>query len=561
MALSPSGRIRINVTGARGALGIVTPSTPSAGQFLVKAAGGGARNYIGLSPVGTPADAVPLTALAAPGGSALVGYKGRSLTEKLSDFVSVKDYGAKANDFTFDNSDAIEAALSDLAGGAYEGAQGLYFPGGVYRITRTIQIGVNNGPIRFFSDTRATIFPDGPDDMWSIDVDFATGATANFVCFDMENITISDLLAPFKVKNGLRMQRNVGAKFTRCEFNNLNDAIDSFNDSNLCTFDTCQWRNNNRAWFCSDGSDRVGDGISNNTFFLNPQFRYHDGTALDTTGSDGTILYGGDFEPYNKSPVIVAQKLTIKSTRFERNVENGTPGIIVLNDNDLDIVSHADGATQVLPLFDIRGDGNKLKVSGAGGCAAIVRAGSRRNVTEINQFKTLQSPGAVIYECEDGNPSNVLKVGTSAQSNDPTVGIVEAVKDELVPENLTLWSATDCTVEPISGNGFRVSVTGSNPKITYAPPAGNYSNIYIAVNAVSSAAASQPILRISGAARLPELLLSNGWPSNHISRKMLTTFQDMVFSSPVFTIQPTTAVAGTTFDIYNLRTSQGFAPE
>ncbi len=485
----------------------------------------------------------------------------RTTQAKAEDIVSLKDFGARENDFSYDNSSALEEALAELAKGSYEAAKGLFMPGGIYRFTRTLTLTIANGPIRIYSDTRATLFPDGPDGMWAMDVDFATGANANFVGLDMENITFSDVLAPFKVKKGLRMQRVVGSKFTRCEWNNLAHAIDAFNDSNLNTFDTCQLRNNILGVRFFDGSGRTGDGIANNNVFVNPQFRYHDGTALDTRGSDGTQVYGGDFEPYNKSPVIVAQNMTMRGTRFERNVDNGTTGILVLNDNDLDVIAHSDGGTQVLPLYDVPGSNNRLRVSGNGAAAAIVRDGAKNNVIEIPYFETLISPGTEIYRCESGEPSNIFKSGGSLQANGASPP-VEAFKSELMPSDLTLWTATDCTVAAIAGSagGYRVTITGPAPALSYTPPAKIYRQINIAVTATCSNAASQPVLNISGGVN-PAFGLSNGFPNSHKGRRVLATFHSALYENPTFKIQPVTVQVGTTFEIYNLRSSERYTPQ
>lgn len=82
MALSPSGRIRINVTGARGGLGIDLQGVPTPGQFLTKVSGGN-RRFAAVTPVSGPVNAVALTDLASNIGASLVG---------TSDGDSVQDF-------------------------------------------------------------------------------------------------------------------------------------------------------------------------------------------------------------------------------------------------------------------------------------------------------------------------------------------------------------------------------------------------------------------------------------------------------------------------------------
>lgn len=99
MTFSNNGRIRVNVTGARGALGIDLQGSPTPGQYLVKGAGGG-RAFVPVTPPGQIADAVALTDLASGAGASLVGTSinsgqlSRSLYEKIYETVSVEDFGA-----------------------------------------------------------------------------------------------------------------------------------------------------------------------------------------------------------------------------------------------------------------------------------------------------------------------------------------------------------------------------------------------------------------------------------------------------------------------------------
>lgn len=112
MALSPTGRYRVNVTGARGAVGITLNAIPEPGQYLVKAAGTDSRSYTAVTPPTTPENAVALTTLAGDTGATLVGYRGRSQAERNADFVSVMDYGAD-NTGVSDSTQAFADALAE----------------------------------------------------------------------------------------------------------------------------------------------------------------------------------------------------------------------------------------------------------------------------------------------------------------------------------------------------------------------------------------------------------------------------------------------------------------
>jgi len=86
MSLSPYGRFRVIVSGARGAVGIEFDNPPEAGTFIAKAAGGNNRKYVGLTGA-TPANAVALTDLADTDGSSLVGYENESVENFLDSII------------------------------------------------------------------------------------------------------------------------------------------------------------------------------------------------------------------------------------------------------------------------------------------------------------------------------------------------------------------------------------------------------------------------------------------------------------------------------------------
>lgn len=70
-------------------------------------------------------------------GSALVGYKGRTVASRLGDIISVKDFGA-VGDGVADDTDAFEACLAAVFASG-RGAD-IMIPPGTYNITRSLQM-------------------------------------------------------------------------------------------------------------------------------------------------------------------------------------------------------------------------------------------------------------------------------------------------------------------------------------------------------------------------------------------------------------------------------------
>lgn len=130
MAINPIGRIRVNVTGARGAIGLDLIGSPQPGQFVVFNAD---RKVQGSA--GTGADSGLRSDLAAKNGSALNGYIGsnpnalqRSVQAKLRETVSVIDFRFVADvDDTAAFERASNAAKSVLVpAGMGRGSDGRY---------------------------------------------------------------------------------------------------------------------------------------------------------------------------------------------------------------------------------------------------------------------------------------------------------------------------------------------------------------------------------------------------------------------------------------------------
>lgn len=481
---------------------------------------------------------------AANGGTVIKDALGRSWERDFSGPLNVRWFGADgtlANDAT----SAIKAAIAAL-NNTYEASAGIFFPEGVYKVTETIYVKLPKAAsLTLFSDSRATIYSDVPDGDWTIDVDYSTGGTANFVSFNMTNIALSDLFDPRKVKNGLRTQRVVGSRFVQCDFNYLNIAVDMGADSNLNVFDSCQFRQNIKGW-------KSSDGISNNNIFLNCQWRYHSGTAFDSTNTDGNQIIGGDFEPGNASPVIIADSLTMQKVRFERNAVHGVEGIRVLSNCDLDVTAHSDGATQVMPLYNVIGSNNNLACRGGGATAVLLGAAARNNVTEIDSFKSLLSGGGVIYDCAATESSNILRTKGSMQGNSKTL-FPEVYADDLIPADLTLWSKTNCTVTAFEG-GYQILATGAGASISYTIP-GTFSNIMVGMTTQAVSASGHLGASWSGG-REYEV---TAWPSVR-KRVVACTFNNEALTNPVFKLSMPDSLNGAAAVVHHLRAAAGRVP-
>ena len=86
-----------------------------------------------------------------PTGASLVGFLqsgtsavGRTLQDKLQEFVSVKDFGAHGDGST-DDTAAIQAAINAAGSG-----RGVFFPGGTYLLSATLT--VSNGEVTLFGE-------------------------------------------------------------------------------------------------------------------------------------------------------------------------------------------------------------------------------------------------------------------------------------------------------------------------------------------------------------------------------------------------------------------------
>lgn len=152
----PNGRIRVNVTGARGALGIELPQPVKPGQFLLKAAGDNQRSYVGTS-AATPANAVAATDLAGPTGGERVGIASQvanapdfSLAELANSFLTAYAAGARPIP-GFDNKNAFAniQAQALLQSNNSQTVMEVLFAPGIYEYSNSGNWAIRNLSLKF----------------------------------------------------------------------------------------------------------------------------------------------------------------------------------------------------------------------------------------------------------------------------------------------------------------------------------------------------------------------------------------------------------------------------
>lgn len=458
--------------------------------------------------------------------------------------VNVLDFGADPTGAN-DSAPAIQAAINSLSN-QYEKATAVYFPAGIYKINSTIVVDLANAAsLTLYSDTKATINVRVAAASYGIDVDYSTGGTANFVTFNMTNIALSDLNVTGGVY-GLRTKRVIGSKFTQCEFNYLGIAVNMGDDSNLNTFDTCMWRSNVVGW-------KSFDGIANNNVFLNCQWRYHGATAVDFTATGGNIIIGGDFEPDNANPVLIANDCKVENTRFERNIQGEV--VRVLNDCDIEIYCYSDGGRQALPAVNLVGDYNKVHIiDGSAASFVEYQSTAYNNQVQLGTIKAMVANTSAVVSGPDD--SNVIVTQGSMQSN-TTESLVEVIKDVFVPSDLTTWTPTNCTVTN-SGEEYLITGTGGAASISYQV-LGTYEGLRMLLTTEPQNAGGQ--LEVSlGVGSAPV----STWPSPGRRRAMVALFDytTQTVTNPVITLSLTGTGVGAACKVWNVRSATfGKTPE
>lgn len=359
-------------------------------------------------------------------------------------------------------SSAIQKACDYLAAqNGYEGSKSLYFDSSIsYNINATVALNVSHGNMKWWSDGNVSLVISNLASEYAIVVDYFTGATANFLKFDMENMHLTDTSGG-TLRKGLKLSRVIGSRFVNCHFNYLANPLDMGSDSNLNIFDSCQWRGNVRPIVNSQIS-----GPANNNIFLNCQFRYNQDTIFDSLSSvdyAGTMDYakfiGGDVEPYNLGiPIIRANRLTIIGTAFERNT-SATPVIEVHDQCDLSgLTFPSDGATPAFAL-DVVGKRNKLNITSGGFAKAIhLKSTSRDNTYSITTAERLVSNAEPLV-IDDGVNNVCIARGI------PQTRLLNTKDAYEVTPVLTDWVAVGCTVAySESEKGYIVTANGSSPR-------------------------------------------------------------------------------------------------
>lgn len=451
--------------------------------------------------------------------------------------VNVLDFGADPTG-TNDSAAAIQAAINSVSN-TYEKATGIYFPAGIYIILSTLTVNLTNAAsLTFYSDTKATINVRCTASTYAIEVDYSTGGTANFPTFNMTNIALSDLNATTGIY-GIRTKRVIGSKFTQCEFNYLGIAVNMTEDSNLNTFDTCMWRSNAVGW-------KSDDGIANNNVFLNCQWRYHTATAVDFTSTGGNQIIGGDFEPGNANPVLVANDCLVQNTRFERNIQGEI--IRALTNCDLDIYCYSDGGTQALPVVNIVGNYNKVRIKdGTAASFVTYQSTAFNNKIEIGNLKAMVANTSTVVSGPDD--ANVLVTQGSIQSN-TTGSLVEVIQDLIVPSDLTTWTATDCTVTK-TNEEYLIVGTGGAASISYTL-SGSYEGLRMALTTEPQNAGGVAAVSLGAGSAVTSV-----WPSPGRSRVVVAQYDyaSNVISNPVISITLAGTGVGAACKVWNVRSS------
>lgn len=450
---------------------------------------------------------------------------------------NVLDFGADPSGAA-DSAPAIQAAINSLSN-QYEQATAVYFPAGIYKIQSTLTVDLTDASsLTFFSDTKATIDVQVAAGGYGIDVDYSTGGTANFPTFNLFGIALSDVTASQTV-NGLRTKRVIASKFTQAEFNYFDTAVTMNDDSNLNTFDTCMWRSNIKGWVSDDG-------IASNNVFLNCQWRFHNGTAVDFTGTGENVIIGGDFEPNNANPVLIATNCFVQDTRFERNVQGEI--VRVLNNCDITMNCHSDGGRQALPAVNIVGKNNKVWLRGESAARFVqYQSTASGNQIQIGPVKSMIADTATVVIGPDNG--NVIATFGSLQSN-TTGPIVETLQDVLAPDDLTLWTATNCTVTK-TGEEYLIAGTGGTASISYTLT-GTYSGLRMLLTTEPQNAGGQPLVSLgAGAAN------ASNWPAPGRRRALVALFDYAAnpIVNPVISITLTDTGAGAACKIWNVRTA------
>jgi hypothetical protein len=319
--------------------------------------------------------------------------------------------------------------------------------------------------------------------------------------------------------------------------------VDFQSDSNLNHLDTCSFRENRIGWHSSTGS-------ANSNVFTNCLWRYHYGTAFDSTGTSGNQVIGGDFEPANAAPVIIADDLKLAGTRVERNAADKAV-IRVINNCNIDVELHCDGGTQYLPAIQVEGSGNTISLRRAMATQAVrCLPSSSRNKIYLGSFVALVDFSYIV----DRGTKNVFYTSGSMQSDQT---IVEAVIDHLLPTDPRLWKNTNCTVTLTDkANGtYTVMATGGPATLTYSLK-GKYSGIAVAATIHAKNAGGQVLWKVNNNVPGVSYIAYEGdAPKRSVS--VTANYRGASLIDPVIGFQMAGVAAGAAFTIRDIRSSTG----
>ena len=188
------------------------------------------------------------------------GSINRNLHDKLSDFVSVKDFGAKG-DGNHDDTNAIQKAVNSFNENSYMSVQGdgkLYFPKGRYKITKNIIskkainyqgdgveitqiysykgasfvhdskfVGTNEDANQFsMNDMRIYVAEDHPGSV--ISLSFIDGAAISDV--NIRNVEILGAHVTINIENGIKLYNARIVRLEQCKFVGDQDKLQSWKD-------------------------------------------------------------------------------------------------------------------------------------------------------------------------------------------------------------------------------------------------------------------------------------------------------------------------------------------
>lgn len=263
-------------------------------------------------------------------GAGLSGYKGRSVASRLSDVVSVKDFGAKGDGVT-DDSAAIQAAHD-----AFSGNDGgtIYFPRGRYRVDSTINITKAGVRLRGVSQRASMIISRVAGTTINVKVLYngTSNTDAAYCKFGIDNLAIgASYYGDATVTGvGLMLQNVFADTFTNVYMFGFKKHI-VFNGVHMMKFLGIHFQSavqdhpdlpgfktviHNRPLAIS-GTSVLNDAFENGGVGNSFDGGWFENVAIDTTYLGNTVFTNIDFEPASDSMIIGDQNI-FENNRFER---------------------------------------------------------------------------------------------------------------------------------------------------------------------------------------------------------------------------------------------------